>query len=418
MAFGNSTVLSLGVLVLAACGSAPIESGAVTSAITASIPDDGDPSVVALIGDAGVFCSGSLIGTRVVLTAAHCLSSVTPQTQVFFGADPAVDGTALHVRDARPHPGFDLVEFDNDVALLLLDGEAPAAAQPLELFAGPMDASYVGRAIRLVGFGRQSAADTTPLRKREGTSAIKQVYAGDFTYDATPSQTCEGDSGGPAFVDESGRELLAGVTSNGTADCMQGADDARVDVHIADFIAPYLAATAPGVAGAGERCFYDQNCTTGSCRFPADAPSIGYCTVACPADGGCPQGMSCGDDGLCAYPPPSPGAPGTPCATASDCDNRDCAVAETRDQATCAITCYPNAIACPAGMDCLVLAGHPAHYGCFPAAAGGCAVAGGASGSGLALLGVLGLLGAARRAYRRRTTTDCVGDQDAAADHD
>lgn len=353
---------------LGACGQseAPDRGGAATAtAITAGTPDDDDPAVVALLGDGGVFCTGTLVGPRVVLTAAHCLVSVSPRTRVFFGADPAAGGTMLGVLDARAHPEFDRLSFDNDIAVLLLDGEPPAAAQPLELFAGPLDASHVGRPIRLVGFGRQGVGDTAALRKRQGTSVIDQVFAGDFSYSASPSQTCEGDSGGPAFMVEGGREQLVGVTSNGTSGCMLGADNARVDVHVAGFIAPYLVATGAAVAAPGQRCFEDRTCAVGTCEFPADAPRIGYCAVPCPTSGLCPGGLLCGNDRRCTYEVPSPGALGTPCAWASDCDSLMCERSDMHSASSCSVACHPNAIACPRGMECLALAGGPERFGCF-----------------------------------------------------
>ena len=394
---------------LGACGidEAPGRAGAATAtAITAGTPDEDDPAVVALLGESGVFCTGSLVGARVVLTAAHCLVGVTPQTRVFFGADPAAGGTSLAVLDARAHPEFDRISFDNDIAVLLLDGEPPAAARPLELFAGPLDASHVGRPIRLVGFGRQGVGDTAPLRKRQGTSMIDQVFAADFSYGASPSQTCEGDSGGPAFMTEGGRELLIGVTSNGTSGCMLGADNARVDVHIAGFIAPYLVATGPAIASAGQRCFEDRTCAVGTCAFPADAPRIGYCVVPCPAAGSCPRSMVCGDDGRCTYRVPSPGALGTPCAAASDCDSLMCARSDMHSASSCSVACHPNAIACPRGTECLALAGAPERFGCFlvPEAEGcGCRTGGRAQGlGGPALAAAFVLLVAVGRLRRGR----------------
>ena len=120
--------------------------------------------------------------------------------------------------------------------------------------------------------------------------------------------------------------------------------------------------------------------------------------------------MVCGDDGRCAYRVPSPGALGTPCAAASDCDSLMCARSDMHSESSCSVACHPNAIACPRGTECLALASAPERFGCFALPdEGGCGCRTGdrphgADGplGGCALAMAVGLLVALRRGRRGR----------------
>jgi len=66
--------------------------------------------------------------------------------------------------------------------------------------------------------------------KRVVTIPISQVAATQFAYQAAGKNTCNGDSGGPAFAtDASGNLTVAGVTSYGDQSCTQYGVDTRVD---------------------------------------------------------------------------------------------------------------------------------------------------------------------------------------------
>src|SRR5262245_46049435 len=132
-------------LACAACAETPAR---LTSAIVGGSDDDADPGVVALLDHGAVACSGTLVSARAVVTAAHCL--LEPPQTVFFGADPALGGGAVPVADVRPHPDYDEVSGANDIGMLALAGDGPAV--PSAVFAGPLDDSFIGMPLRLVGF--------------------------------------------------------------------------------------------------------------------------------------------------------------------------------------------------------------------------------------------------------------------------
>src|SRR4051812_26200904 len=75
------------------------------SAVTHGAPDSDDPATVALVLPVAVcgqppivFCTGTLVAGRAVLTAAHCLQDAPAGAiQVFFGADAHGTGERLDV---------------------------------------------------------------------------------------------------------------------------------------------------------------------------------------------------------------------------------------------------------------------------------------------------------------------------------
>lgn len=342
--------------------------------ITQGTPDDADPAVVAIVRTDGTLrCSGTLIAERVVLTAAHCGVHVDPAAyRVVFGSDLAAAVTTIDIVEAIAHPAFDDTET-HDLALVLLAESAPAA---------PVVASASAPAarLRLVGFGDTAAGGDDGTRKREGTTAVTTTLATSLVLAADPSLPCTGDSGGPAFA---GSEVAA-VISRGDADCASAGKATRVDAHLAEFIAPYVAATAPGTRDVGERCSYDAHCATGSCVVASDEPLLRYCSATCARDADCPDAMACIAD-RCRYRAPTPGALGASCTASDECVRGDCI-----DAGYCSVRCVSGRGDCPDDYECSHLGGVDFFCTPLPDATGCCEASRGASGAG-ALLVALGL---------------------------
>ncbi len=221
--------------------------GTAEQAITNGQDDNQDPAVVALLSHGQVFCTGVLITSHVVLTAAHCVDP-TPPDQVYFGAKPSdKSGTLVAVTDSKEFPDFDQDTLANDVALVALADAAPAA--PLPVRTGELDASFVGMPIRIVGFGAQAANDAGNIRKRSGATKIESYDADTFKFEPGPSQTCSGDSGGPALATLGGKEAIVGVTSSGDVDCKTYGQDMRVDRYV-PFLTSFSKAYSAKIAAA------------------------------------------------------------------------------------------------------------------------------------------------------------------------
>jgi hypothetical protein len=418
-----------------ACGGGdarPTEGAAASAseAITNGTPTTGDLGVAALVEGGTLVCTATLVSPRVLLTAGHCLADGA-MPDAFFGSAPqGGTGTTIQIIATRVDPAFDASSLTNDIAMALLADDAPAGATPWPLPPGPLGASSVGMPLRIVGFGQTGPGDTSPPQKRTGAASLGMLSATQFALMPSPSQTCEGDSGGPAFATIGGVEVVVGVTSSGGAQCNQGATDTRVDAY-ASFVTPWLAATAAGAAGPGDRCWYAANCaaSAGACTAALDDASLSFCAPPCGAGASCPAGLACiaGGDGakLCRHTPPSPGAAGSACTTSSDCDDASCVAPASGGGPVCAPTCFPDLQGfCSSGTQCRPVAGDAGASACFAPASnrdaavggGGCSAAGARSRSDprdepagpAACCAALALL-AARWSARLRNRRACAG---------
>ena len=184
--------------------------------------DPGHPSVGEVGWDSGPACTGTLVGRRTVVTAAHCIKN---RPMIF-----RLPGRTYHAAQARKHPGYDSNSLANDIAVLVLTQDVQGVKPtPVATVAPTM-----GQKLILVGFGRTSGSSSDYGQKRIGTNKVSKLTSTTFYYHGTGggiSGTCHGDSGGPAFTMHAGQEILAGVTSWGDQYCQQFGVDTRVDSY-------------------------------------------------------------------------------------------------------------------------------------------------------------------------------------------
>jgi V8-like Glu-specific endopeptidase len=353
--FARTLVLLCAASGVLSCASAAPEPGVgeVSSAISGGQPDSVDSNVFAVVshrGAAGVaLCSASLIAPNLLLTARHCVATVTTEivtcgqttasapfpADTFFAANNESIDQAMSAFSASsisvPSQGSDICGFD--LALITLDSLVPASvAKPL---VPRIDLAVArGEIYSAVGYGQNSPGDAGIAGERMARGALKidcapgacgeGVEATEFVGD---TGICSGDSGGPA-LDSDGK--VVGVVSRSADDCSQPvygsvaswkdwitgvAAQAAVQgkytppFWVTSGVSDPPAASASdadsGAAGAagndaaalgvqGDKCSAPQDCKTGfGCFSPTAQATNAYCAEFCSAATDCAKGTQC-----------------------------------------------------------------------------------------------------------------------------
>lgn len=216
-------------------GSEPVVDPPSADPIVGGVPTEPDEldAVVAFYNSEGRMCSGTLVTTELVLTAAHCLVEHREGSpiRVFFGPD--TDGAWMDAIDYGTHPSF--CEYCQEEAWDYAYISLPEAYEPADGVLLPItnqaewdETMREGRVVLLAGFGTDDPNSNGILReelKRKVTTTIARFTDNAFELFAGGNfrDTCPGDSGGPAVVVlGNGTRRLGAVTSRGSDPCGSG----------------------------------------------------------------------------------------------------------------------------------------------------------------------------------------------------
>jgi secreted trypsin-like serine protease len=210
------------------------------SRIVGGIPTTDYPDCVAVGSPAAWCCTGTLVAPNVVVTAGHCWAGGCA-ARVFIGEDVESEGRVVNVRDALAHPDYNPPDPLQDIAVLILEEDVDVA--PRAIADDRAIEAAVG--VRLAGYGNTDVSSSggyglrrmvdVPLASNDpkyGADAATEFVAGAPFLDR---DSCNGDSGGPAYVQANGTWYLAGATSRATASSVRPCGDGGIYTRVSAY---------------------------------------------------------------------------------------------------------------------------------------------------------------------------------------
>jgi secreted trypsin-like serine protease len=179
----------------------------------------------------GVFCGGTLIAPKVVLTAGHCVEgSQASEMDVVVGRTrltQETDGERIKVVKILQYPTYNPKNVTGDVALLELEHAATVAPMPI---AHPGDGTpaSLGARVMTIGWGATAEGGNISDELKFVRLSVRTHQACDRIYGAihdnsqlcigssrSGEDSCQGDSGGPVISGDGDATRLIGTVSYG-----------------------------------------------------------------------------------------------------------------------------------------------------------------------------------------------------------
>ena len=252
------------------------------------------PHVARLTVGGELLCTGTLVGSRHVLTAAHCFfgdnnKRAVGETDVV----ARINGTEYRSAAVTIHPSYRsragaCVEKETDAAVIELSNDV-AGLTPIPLLDSPVP---VGASVLLAGYGTQGTGstgqdDTIPpvgtinigstVVEGFGDNVGEQDTSSSYYYwvfGNGESNTASGDSGGPAFYDVGGQFFISGITCGGGGNAEFTTDSFNTRADLIKAWVDSITGTTPSETPAGFSATTPKGAIVGQ-AFSYNIPVVG-----------------------------------------------------------------------------------------------------------------------------------------------